>query len=232
MVVGSGMIANKFIKYSNIADVVLLASGVSNSFEQEASKFARELAMVEQHILENPDKLIVYFSTSAMYDPLSRYSPYTLHKLNVENYIKTHASRYLIFRVSQIIGKSNNNTLINFMIHHIKKQVAFEVWHGATRNLIDLDDVYRIIDYIIERKIFINKTINIANRANISVLELVECLERQLGIKGNYTLIDKGLPFDKIDISDIIPILNELSIDFDGNNYLVNAINQIIDANN
>jgi nucleoside-diphosphate-sugar epimerase len=229
MVIGSGMFANKFAKYCSIDDIVLLASGVSNSLEQSQLEFDREFAVVKQGILDNPGKLIVYFSTSSMYDPISKNSPYTKHKLNMEGYIKTHARKYLIFRVSQVIGRSNNTTLINFIINHIQNEIEFPVWSGSTRNLIDLDDVYRIIDYIIEYKLFVNQTINVANLHNIAVVDIVKYVEKQLGVKAKYHLVDKGVPFEKIDISDIMPILDRLSIKFDGNNYLTEAIKRLID---
>ena len=47
MIVGNGMIAKKFKKYKDKGNVLIFASGVSNSNETRCTNFSKELKMVK-----------------------------------------------------------------------------------------------------------------------------------------------------------------------------------------
>ena len=228
MIVGNGMMAIQFASYKDNSDVIICASGLSNSKETRYTEFEREYKLIEKLGITNKDKLFVYFSTSGMYDTLEKSSLYVKHKLNLENYIQSNFKQYYIFRVSQIIGRANNTTLINYLINNILLDKEFEVWGRTTRNLIALNDVFKIIDYIIKNQILKNKIINIANPNNISVIEVVGFVEKVLRKKANYKVVNYGFPFEKVNISDIDEIINKLNIEFNKDNYYLNAINTII----
>ena len=224
MIIGNGMLATAFSYYKDNEQVVIFASGVSNSREVRDSEFNREYELLKNIILLNKDKILVYFSTISMYDPNSNNSPYVMHKIRMENYISSSCNKYHIFRISQIIGRANNSTLINFLLDHIANSKNFELWAGMTRNLIALDDVVKIVKHLIDNKIHLNQIVNLANPSNILVLDLVKILETALGKKAIYHLNNTGLPMINIDISLISSYFCDLGISFNDNYYLNAAL--------
>lgn len=227
MIFGNGMMAKQFAKYEHNNNVLIFASGVSNSREMQDSEFEREFNLLQKTIANNPKNHFVYFGTSSMYDPMSRNSPYVLHKLDMEQYVIENCESYNIFRISQVIGRANNPTLVNFIVNNIIYDKEFDVWACATRNLIALDDVYKIIDYILVNKININQVVNVANSHNISVVDFVHIVEDVIGKKSKMKIVPSGFPFDKIDITIIKPFLNKLDIKFD-RDYYEKSLNSIL----
>lgn len=215
MVIGNGMLATKFVAYSNCQKFLIFASGVSNSKEARASEFQREFELLKETIQKFSALHLVYFSTCSMYDPEEKLSEYVLHKIKLENYIKKHMRSYSIFRISQIIAIAKNQTLINFLINSIEHNLQFAVWKRATRNLVAIDDVFAIINYMLQNELASSKTINIANQSSISIFDLIAIIEKKLNLKANMIILDKGKPYDKILIDDISSILDILDINFD-----------------
>jgi nucleoside-diphosphate-sugar epimerase len=229
MVIGNGMLATAFKDYNTDENIVIFASGVSNSKANTNSEFDREYQLLKNTVDLYSDKILVYFSTVSMYDPDSCHSPYVKHKVKMEKYIHSASKQYYIFRISQIIGKANNGTLINFLLDSIINDKEFELWTGVTRNLIAIADVVKIVSYFIDQRIHLNQIINIANVANIQVLAIVKILEKILGKKALYHLKNKGLPMASIDIALISEYFNELNIDFNAN-YYSNSIVKLLNS--
>ena len=63
MVVGSGMIAKAFHHYINNDDVVIFASGVSNSKEDDDLSFEKEKNLLLSTRFNNVNKKFIYFKT-------------------------------------------------------------------------------------------------------------------------------------------------------------------------
>ena len=219
MVVGSGMIAKAFSSYASNNEVVIFASGVSNSASTKPSDFHREQELLENTMqLSAPGKLI-YFSTCSIYDPSLQDSAYVRHKLIMERLVESTAASYIIFRVSNPIGfTSNAHTVLNYFIEHIKTQSHFQVWKHASRNLLDVEDMFTICDNLINNGEYNNSVINIANPANYPVLLIIEMIEKHFKSKGNYALIEKGSS-PLIDTSFIESLFPKLQIEFN-NTYL------------
>ncbi len=224
MLIGNGMMAKQFAKYQHNDDVLIFASGVSNSKETLNSEFEREFNLLQETIRDYPEKHFVYFGTSSMYDPMARNSPYVLHKLAMEQYVIENCKSYNIFRISQVIGRANNPTLVNFIVNNIVYDKEFDVWERATRNLIALDDIYKIIDYILVNKLNNNQIVNVANAHNISIVDFIRIVEDVLGKKSKMKIVSKGFPFDKIDITIIKPYLKLLNICFASESYYADAL--------
>lgn len=223
MVVGNGMIAKRFSKYSEDERIIIFASGVSNSKNKNEADYRREYALLKNTINNNPKKHLIYFSTCGIYDPAEVNAQYVQHKLSIETFIKQSGMSHNIFRVSNIVGPSANvNTLINYYFFHIQNKMNFDVWKYASRNLIDIEDVFVTINHIINHNLFINSIVNIANPSSSSPIEIVQTIEQFLKASANYMIIEKGNSF-AINVSEVQPIFDTLSIKFE-EAYLFNCL--------
>ena len=214
MVIGNGMVAKRFESYKTNDDFIIFASGVSNSKTTESTAYNRETLCLLKTIEKYKNKTLVYFSTCSLYDPGESDSPYVLHKRKLEEFIQKNVAYYYIFRVSNLVGKSSNpNTILNFYYSHMSNKINFDLWSNSSRNLIDTDDMYRIVDHLLMKEMYKNQIINIANPDSYNVKEIITALEIALGTKANYTSLPKGSRF-LIDISLILPVIRELKINF------------------
>ncbi len=219
MVIGNGMIAKRFSAYAEDSQWLVFASGVSHSLSVSEEEFQREENLLREAINGNKNKTLVYFSTCSIYDPSLHHSAYVLHKLAMEQLIRENAPSYTIFRVSNPVGKTNNyHTVLNFFVEHIRNQLFFTVWKYASRNLIDIDDMFIICRQIMQSGTGQNKIVNVANPVNYPVITIVEAIENYLEQKGNFMLAEKGNS-PLIDTSEIQPLFHELNIEF-GQHYL------------
>lgn len=216
MVIGNGMIAKAFSHYKNNASVLIFAYGVSNSSETESAQFEREKKTVVAALQNNEDKLFVYFSTCSIVEQGALLTPYVLHKLNMERLINNIHNNYLIFRLPQVVGRSSNRTtLTNYLYDKIMNGEVFTIWKNAVRYLIDVEDVAKIVSYILDNKLISNRIINIAS-LQCSAIDIVRVLEKITNVQAKYNLVERGA-FYEIDISDIAFIVKELNIQFNGN---------------
>jgi nucleoside-diphosphate-sugar epimerase len=223
MVVGNGLIAKKFKDYAELEDVVIFASGVSNSKDVPAEEYIREIKLLQSTMDACPNSLLVYFSTCSIFDPEESQSAYILHKKNIESIITKKQKRYNIFRISNLAGRTNNQfTILNFLIHNITNHIHFNIWQNAVRNIIDVDDMYKIVHFIISNKLLPNSITNIANPFNYLVTDIAANIENIFNTKGNYSKIVKGTAFT-IDVGPIKDILTQTAINFKGD-YLKNTI--------
>ncbi|MDR2206611.1 MAG: NAD-dependent epimerase/dehydratase family protein [Flavobacteriaceae bacterium] len=201
MIIGNGLIANLF-KNSDMENIVFFASGVSNSLETNVKEFLREENLLRKTISENPEKIFVYFSTCSIYDSSKNNSPYVLHKLKMEEIVKTETEIFLILRVSNAVGNGGNpNLLMNYLVRSVKNNDAITVHTKATRNLINADDIKNLTLQLLEGKNF-NKIINIAYLQNYSILEILEILESFFNLKLNLNLVKAGSGYE-INIPDV-----------------------------
>ncbi len=225
MVIGNGLVARRFRLYNSEDNFLVFASGVSNSKTKKPEAYNREMKLLKEIVQKYNTKSLIYFSTCSIYDPHEKVSPYVQHKLQIEEFIQTDVKQYHIFRVSNLAGVSYNpNTVLNFFFNHIKNGVNFDLWTNACRNIVDVDHVYLIIDYILKNNLFPNQVINIANPANDPIKKIIETIEIFLNIKSNYIEIDKGTCFE-IDTSPIQHIIQKLAIRF-GPEYLKDLLNK------
>jgi nucleoside-diphosphate-sugar epimerase len=223
MVIGNGMVAKKFESYKPNDQFLIFASGVSNSKNINPEAYERELTLLQSAIEENQEKILVYFSTCSIYDPGEENSKYVLHKKHIEQLIQKKQKQFYIFRVSNLVGQSGNrNTVLNFYVYHILNGINFDLWTNATRNLIDIDDMYKIADEILKKGVLQNQVTNIANIENYTTEEIIMAIENLWNTKANYIPIVKGNPFT-IDLSVTRPIMKELAIHF-GKDYLTNLL--------
>jgi nucleoside-diphosphate-sugar epimerase len=181
MIYGNGLIAKSFIKYKKNSKFIFFASGVSNSQEINKFKYIREIKLLNKILLnKRNNQIFIYFSSCSIFDPSKKKSLYVKHKLKIENIIRSH-NNYYIFRLPNIIGKSSNNfTLINNLIHKLKNNQKIEVLFKARRNVIDILDAVKLVDIILKKSQSNNKTINIANKYNNKIIDIILYLSKIL----------------------------------------------------
>lgn len=219
MVVGNGLVAQQFDRYRQEDHFLVFASGVSNSKTQNPAVYEREMQLLREQIRENDSRVLVYFSTCSIYDPQEMGSVYVQHKLQVEELIRSQAEKFLVFRISNLAGRSANpNTLLNYFFNHIRSGVNFDLWTKACRNIIDAGHAYLLMDHILQNGLFPNQVINIANPVSYRVMDIVLAIENYLDIRSNFVEVDKGACFD-IDLSATQPLLQNLELPF-GPGYL------------
>jgi nucleoside-diphosphate-sugar epimerase len=206
MIVGNGIIAKAFLTYKENDEVLIFASGVSNSTNLDQAQFERERLLLRTTIKENPTKTLVYFSTCSILDPSVNNGAYVAHKIAMEILVKENASRYLIVRLSNIVGVGGNEkTLINYLYQAVQKEKAIELWAQAERNVLGQEDMVYIVSEILNNQSR-NQTLNVASATNLKVVAMLQSIERLQNKKAIYSIIDKGNPLP-IDTAAIAPYL-------------------------
>lgn len=213
MVIGNGMIAKRFSGYTD-KNITVFASGVSNSGETDSENFKREETLLRT-ALQYPAKTFIYFSSCDVDNPSVNSKPYYQHKLNMEKIVASIAQSYCIFRLPQVVGMhGNKNTLINFLMDRIESAESFEIWLGTEKNIIDIEDVYKIVDFIIENERCSNTVCNIINTKYVAVLDIVNIIEKKLDKKACYTTRQLNTTYH-YDSSCMEAILQEVDVAFD-----------------
>ena len=189
MIIGSGFIANSFRKSNfNTKDYIIFASGVSNSKEDKSKNFEREVKLLKKY--SKFEKSFIYFSTISIYDNYLRKSLYVKHKLRIEKIIKKSFKSFYIFRLPQIAGvNKNKNTLLNYLYFNIKSKKKITLWSNSFRNILDILDVIKIVNFYIKNNNKKKNIINIMNPFNIPVTRIVNIFEKILKKKAICNLI-------------------------------------------
>jgi len=224
MIIGSGLVATSLTPIDS-SDKVFFASGVSNSTETRISAFSREQELLEQTLKQYRNKLFIYFSTCSIYDDSVNQRPYIHHKLKMEKLIQTSGVRFLIFRLSNLVGRGGNpNTIMNYFVSHIKQEEEFDLWTNSTRNLLSTDDMVFVVRSILKKQVF-GHIINVAYHTSFSVLEIVDRIESFFDIKANVRhSVNKGTKVS-IDTAFISSYLTQIDEQRQVSNYITYLLN-------
>lgn len=224
MVVGNGLLAKAFNQYKDNDKVIIFASGVSNSKEINESEFEREKKLLNSFLNVNAKRL-VYFSTCSILDESLRNSPYVKHKIYMEKYIRRNFPNNIIFRLPNIVGKTDNpNTFFNYFKSSILNEYKISIDKNATRYLIDVDDLVFFLPELIEKdllKTTYSKTINIAMDNQAHVSEIVDMMGKILGKTISKRMLDTGSYYE-IDNQIFLEYLKQYGIsDFSEYNFKI-----------
>jgi nucleoside-diphosphate-sugar epimerase len=212
MVVGHGLLGRAFSAYADDDRFVIFASGVANSLAVDSASFAREHRLLADVASRLGRAWLVYFSTLSVLEP-GRPSAYVKHKLAMEDEVRRLAS-YLIVRLPQVVGRSNNPaTLVNFLVQRILSGSEFELWVDARRNLIDVEDVVKVVGHILETGSIRNDTVEIASPFNLRAEDLVHIVERILGKRAEARKVHAGHS-PPIDIARVLPLFAAAGVHF------------------
>jgi nucleoside-diphosphate-sugar epimerase len=183
MIVGNGLIAKTF-KNIDSEKFIFFLSGVSNSLCKDPDQFKRETQLIKFYIKKYPEKIIVYLSTTSIEYKKTKY---TKHKKKIEDILENSKIKYYIFRIPQIIGfGGNENNFFNFLLKKIKNGLEFKAY-DTYRSVIDLDDLSKIINFLIENNS--PGKYNFYGIEFIKVLDFIHLLEKKIGKKANYKII-------------------------------------------
>ena len=192
MVIGSGLIAKGFNDYIESNDIIIFASGVSNSKEIDKDSYKREEDLINNTIKNYNKKTIVYFSTCSIEDKSVNDTTYVKHKIRMEKIIENNFAKYYIFRLPQVVGLTTSPTLIYYLFTSIINHEKLKINENSRRNLVSIDDVYLMVNYLIKNEIYINETTNIASPYNMLVVEILMIIEKTMDKKASFKLINKG----------------------------------------
>lgn len=191
MVIGNGLIAGQFDKYRNNDDIIIFASGVSNSKETNPELFDQEYNLIKKYISKK--SLFVYFSTCSIYDNSLIESNYVKHKLKIEEYIQSNFENFLILRLPNIIGLTKNpHTFFNYFYNSINNGEPILIQKNAVRYFMDVEDISVILEIILMDNTVKNTVINISYRNAITIPDAVAIFEEELNKKANLSFVQKG----------------------------------------
>jgi hypothetical protein len=217
-IIGNGMIAKSF-KNFNLANTCIFASGVADSTETDLLLYKKEFELLKKTINQFPQFKFVYFSTLSIFK--FEYNEYVKYKLFIENYIENNLDNYLILRLPNIVGQTKNqNQLLPFLFQKISSNSEIDVKDNTYRDLIDVEDLPKIVKFLIEKNI-VGK-INISLNNKITVTDIIDTLK---DINHIYTT-----KINKININDTIYYTNDLlnyNFDFTQKSLNTNPINII-----
>lgn len=195
MIVGRGMLAQTFSSFETKSDIIIFASGVSDSSAKEQTGFDRERGLLDAQPC-GKEHTLVYFSTVSIFDPDLQNSLYVLHKRNLEDFIRQRFESYRIYRLPNLVGRSGNvNTLTNYVYHKIMLGEELVVYKNAFRYIMDVDDVFLCVNQLL-KVLPENGTINVRFDNLISVPSLVGLMEVSLGKEANKIFVEKGSRYE------------------------------------
>lgn len=175
------MIAESFKTY-NFKSVCVFASGVADSTENDILKYKKEYDLLKQVLIKNKNNIIVYFSTLSVLR--HDYTNYVKHKLFMESYIENNSTNFLILRLPNVVGNTKNKKqLLPFMYNSLLNNDIIQVKNGTYRDLIDVDDLPKIVNFLINEKI--NGKLNITLDNKIKVIDIVNYLIKINKINGH-----------------------------------------------
>jgi len=224
MIIGNGLLAKKFIEYSD-SNIVIFASGVSNSLETRDSEFLREKTLLLKIINETQGD-IVYFGSCSIFDESVAETPYVKHKLEMELLIRKNRKNHYILRLAQVVGKAENNTLINFLYNKLINNEQFDIWTSASRNLISTDLILKISRGIITGHEY--GSYNLAYFESEGITEIYQVMCTLLGVNGCANYLDKGHSYN-IPLGQVEVILEQLAVTRDKNRYYSDLIEEFFE---
>jgi dTDP-4-dehydrorhamnose reductase len=210
MVVGKGSLGSIFFdEFHNNDEVVIFASGVSDSTEDKEENFNREKKLLRETIENNSEKKIVYFSSIFVGFKETKY--YT-HKLEMEDLISNTCKNFLIIRLPQVVGeKGNQKNIVNFFTKCLLEGEKTIIFSDSWRAIIDVNDVFNISkELIFNCK---NKIIKFSNIETVKVIELYKKISKIINKKENFELIDFTENIPNINNSkEVVDIIKKLNI--------------------
>jgi nucleoside-diphosphate-sugar epimerase len=192
-VIGNGLLGRSFRRLA-LPEALYFCSGVSDSKETRASEFDRERELLMSVFDAGQEfSRFVYFSSIMAPD---RGTEYFEHKYKMEQLVKSlFPGKYLIIRLPQVVGLVNNTTLFPVLVHRIQAGLPVSVQRYATRSLIDVDDVVRITNKLIEFDVK-KVEVNCMPDEVVSVSDIVDFISDEIESPVDRIYVNEGVAQD------------------------------------
>lgn len=213
-IIGSGLLSKSMSNLKTDRDCLIIGAGVSNSNETRVSEFEREMDLVASAIDQYSELRVVYFSTCSVSQGVR--TAYIDHKCAMEAMVSSQAQEWCIYRLPQVVGVVNNTTLISYIVRSLIEQSALKIHLKAKRRLIDIEDVVRVCERLLNANQGVNTVQNIASRYSASVVQIVEYIAYLLGTEPRYQGLVAGESYD-IDIEPLFDFIGEKDVIFNKN---------------
>lgn len=228
-IIGNGFIAKNIYKIKNHikkSGYTIYAAGISDSKLNSKKDLKREIESIVSFSIKNIYKKVIYISTADVVDNLKKNTNYVRNKIKIENFIKKKFKHFIILRLPQIIGKSKNKkTIINFFYNNIKKKKNLIILRNVKRNIMDIDDVVKIIKVIIFNKYLNKNIITLSNKYFVKPIDIIKIIEKKLNIKAKYSYKNTAKQKWKLDYKKNFKFFKKANLRFD-RNYLSKKINK------
>ncbi|MEV7525743.1 NAD-dependent epimerase/dehydratase family protein [Streptomyces sp. NPDC091371] len=205
-IVGNGFLARNLQPLADRhPDTVALAAGVSWASGTSEADFARERALLAdtaRHCAATGRRLL-FFSTSSvgLYGrldgparedvPVTPSTPYGAHKVAQEELLRASGADHLILRLSHLVGPGQpDHQLLPTLVRNLREG-AVRVHRGATRDLIAVADVVRVIDRLLALPLR-SGTVNVASGTAAPVEDIAAYLRLRLGVEARTEHVDAG----------------------------------------
>ena len=189
-IIGNGFIGkslNKIKKDLIRTNYIIYAAGISHSKTKSKRNLNKELNSFKIFSKNNFSKKVIYISTADVTNNISNKSLYVKNKIKIEKLVKKKFKNYIILRLPQIIGKSKNkNTLVNYFYFNIKNNKPLVLIKNFKRNVLDIDDILKLLKIIIYSKKTKNKVIILSNKYSVQPIDIVKIFEKKLNKTVNF----------------------------------------------
>lgn len=193
-IVGDGFLARHLRSRSGShPGAVVLAAGVSSAVSTSVAGFARERELLCEVIqrCRRTGRQLVFLSTASagLYGavagagredvPVAPLTPYGAHKLALEELLRASGAGFLVLRLGHVTGPGQpSHQLVPSLARQIS-QGRVVVRSGATRDLIGVRDVVRIIGMLLDAGVR-DQTVNVASGHDVPVERVVDWLAHRL----------------------------------------------------
>lgn len=239
-IIGTGMVARSLQPYAQeFPDVIAFASGVANSLQVNDNAYKREYTLLNNtlEVCRRDGMCLLYFSSAgAIYGPTSEirdeYTPtqpithYGKHKLLCESIIRMSDSRYIIFRLANLVGAMQNSAqLLPSLIQQIKCGNV-KLQRNATRDILDVNDFASILAKLL-KVVPDYEVIVLASGISVRVDELVRAIQDVLEVNSTVQYINGGEQ-QRFSISKLCGLLPDISFN---KNYYRTVVQKYAETN-
>lgn len=204
-VIGRGLTASALYPYHDqLNDVVVFASGVSDSTTVDYHEFEREYDLLYETIesaLKDQKRVVYLSSGGAIYGrfegmrteetPLLPHTLYGRHKLLCEAIVMQSTLPYLIVRLPNLVGERQNKTQLIPALIHQARQGRVTLFDHATRDLLDVEDFARILIQLLS-KLTNSESIILASGYSISISNIFREIQQALNISVDIEVLSRG----------------------------------------
>ncbi|MCF3119417.1 NAD-dependent epimerase/dehydratase family protein [Streptomyces arenae] len=221
-IVGRGFIARNLAPVGDRhPHATVIAAGVSStSTSTRDEEFDREAALVDEitRRCRAEGRLVVFLSTSshALYGTgntpmaedavLAPASAYGRQKLRLESIVAECGAPWLALRVSHATGRwQRAHQLLPAFAQQVREGTV-RLFQGAHRDMVDVADLVRAVDGLLAEGVE-NEVVNVASGTPRPVEEVVDGIEKRLGLTARREIVDVPVTMTPVSIDKLCALL-------------------------